>query len=168
MELKSVKKKFKDKKFAAGCSRDVIAKGARAARLGAGRPDRPHNFGDAYLRGGSGRLLKRAGTFLKAKPRVKTWFAPVLKVHPASLIRGSEHFLYAAHHLRAGPRAARFLCILHPACPVLRGAAPPCLPPGASAQSLRRAGERVWAGFKRAMGCSGGAGISADMPCPSQ
>ena len=28
MELKSVKKKFKDKKFAAGCSRDVIAKGA--------------------------------------------------------------------------------------------------------------------------------------------
>ncbi|MDR0272849.1 MAG: hydrolase [Clostridiales bacterium] len=28
MELSSVKKKFKDKKFAAGCSRDVIAKGA--------------------------------------------------------------------------------------------------------------------------------------------
>ncbi|NBI09416.1 hydrolase [Colidextribacter sp. OB.20] len=28
MELKSLKKKFKDKKFAAGCSRDVIAKGA--------------------------------------------------------------------------------------------------------------------------------------------
>ena len=28
MELKSVKKKFKDKKFAAGCSRDVIARGA--------------------------------------------------------------------------------------------------------------------------------------------
>ena len=28
MELKSVKKKFKDKHFAAGCSRDVIAKGA--------------------------------------------------------------------------------------------------------------------------------------------
>lgn len=28
MELKSVKKKFKDKKFAAGCSRDVIRKGA--------------------------------------------------------------------------------------------------------------------------------------------
>lgn len=32
MELKSLKKKFKDKKFAAGCSRDVIAKGAE--RLG--------------------------------------------------------------------------------------------------------------------------------------
>lgn len=28
MEVKSVKKKFKDKHFAAGCSRDVIAKGA--------------------------------------------------------------------------------------------------------------------------------------------
>lgn len=28
IELKSVKKKFKDKKFAAGCSRDVIRKGA--------------------------------------------------------------------------------------------------------------------------------------------
>ena len=32
MELKSLKKKFKDKKFAAGCSRDVIQNGA--ARLG--------------------------------------------------------------------------------------------------------------------------------------
>lgn len=28
MELKSIKKKFKDKKFAAGCSREVITKGA--------------------------------------------------------------------------------------------------------------------------------------------
>ena len=28
LEVKSVKKKFKDRKFAAGCSRDVIAKGA--------------------------------------------------------------------------------------------------------------------------------------------
>ncbi len=28
MEVKSVKKKFKDKKFAAGCSREVISKGA--------------------------------------------------------------------------------------------------------------------------------------------
>ena len=28
MELKSIKKKFKDKKFAAGCDRDVIAQGA--------------------------------------------------------------------------------------------------------------------------------------------
>ena len=32
MELKSIKKKFKDKKFAAGCSRDVIITGAE--RLG--------------------------------------------------------------------------------------------------------------------------------------
>ena len=32
LELKSVKKKFKDKKFAAGCSRDVITLGAE--RLG--------------------------------------------------------------------------------------------------------------------------------------
>ena len=29
MELKSLRKKFKDKKFAAGCSRDVIANGAQ-------------------------------------------------------------------------------------------------------------------------------------------
>ena len=28
MELKSLKKKYKDKKFAAGCSREVIAQGA--------------------------------------------------------------------------------------------------------------------------------------------
>ena len=28
MEVKSLKKKFKDKKFAAGCSRDVISQGA--------------------------------------------------------------------------------------------------------------------------------------------
>ena len=32
MELSSLKKKFKDKKFAAGCSRDVIRTGAE--RLG--------------------------------------------------------------------------------------------------------------------------------------
>ena len=32
MEVKSLKKKFKDKKFAAGCSRDVISSGAE--RLG--------------------------------------------------------------------------------------------------------------------------------------
>ena len=32
MELKSLKKKYKDKKFAAGCSREVIAQGAE--RLG--------------------------------------------------------------------------------------------------------------------------------------
>lgn len=29
MELKSLKKKYKDKKFAAGCSRDVIANGSQ-------------------------------------------------------------------------------------------------------------------------------------------
>ena len=29
MELKSLKKKFKDKKFAAGCSRDIIKQGAK-------------------------------------------------------------------------------------------------------------------------------------------
>ena len=28
MELKSLKKKFKDKKFAAGCSREIISQGA--------------------------------------------------------------------------------------------------------------------------------------------
>ena len=32
MEVKSLKKKFKDKRFAAGCSREVIAEGAE--RLG--------------------------------------------------------------------------------------------------------------------------------------
>lgn len=32
MELKSLKKKFKDKKFAAGCSREVIVQGSE--RLG--------------------------------------------------------------------------------------------------------------------------------------
>ncbi|NLC33559.1 MAG: hydrolase, partial [Clostridiales bacterium] len=29
MELKSLKKKYKDKSFAAGCSRDIIAQGAQ-------------------------------------------------------------------------------------------------------------------------------------------
>ena len=29
MELKSLKKKFKDKKFAAGCSREIITDGAQ-------------------------------------------------------------------------------------------------------------------------------------------
>ena len=33
MEVKSISKKFKDKKFAAGCSRDVIRKGDRSHRL---------------------------------------------------------------------------------------------------------------------------------------
>ena len=33
MELKSLKKKFKDKKFAAGCSREIILKGAELCGL---------------------------------------------------------------------------------------------------------------------------------------
>ena len=33
MEAKSVKKKFKDKKFAAGCSRDVINQGAEMLEM---------------------------------------------------------------------------------------------------------------------------------------
>ena len=33
MELKSLKKKFKDKKFAAGCSRDVIERGAETCGM---------------------------------------------------------------------------------------------------------------------------------------
>lgn len=33
LELKSVKKKYKDKKFAAGCSRDVIEKGAQMLEI---------------------------------------------------------------------------------------------------------------------------------------
>ncbi len=33
MELKSLKKKYKDKKFAAGCSRDIIAMGAQMLNL---------------------------------------------------------------------------------------------------------------------------------------
>ena len=34
MELKSLKKKFKDKKYAAGCSRDVISQGAEPNESG--------------------------------------------------------------------------------------------------------------------------------------
>lgn len=37
MEVSSIKKKFKDKKFAAGCSRDIISKGAE--NLGWGLPE---------------------------------------------------------------------------------------------------------------------------------
>ena len=33
MEVSSIKKKFKDKKFAAGCSRDVISKGAQMCEM---------------------------------------------------------------------------------------------------------------------------------------
>ena len=33
MELKSLKKKYKDKKFAAGCSREVIERGAELCGL---------------------------------------------------------------------------------------------------------------------------------------
>ncbi len=51
MEVSSLKKKFKDKKFAAGCSRDVIRTGA--AGLVVGRIDGEDDFGDAFLRGGN-------------------------------------------------------------------------------------------------------------------
>ena len=37
MEVSSVKKKFKDKRFAAGCSRDVIRQGAEKPWMGAER-----------------------------------------------------------------------------------------------------------------------------------
>ncbi len=53
MELSSLKKKFKDKKFAAGCSRDVIRRGAEMLgweldrlledTIAAMRPDEAHN-----------------------------------------------------------------------------------------------------------------------------
>lgn len=57
MELKSLKKKFKDKKFAAGCSRDVIARGGGAAGLGAGPPAGRHAGGHAG--GGAGHRAGR-------------------------------------------------------------------------------------------------------------
>ncbi len=44
MEVKSLKKKFKDKRFAAGCNRDVILSGA--ARLGFGYASGPHAGSD--------------------------------------------------------------------------------------------------------------------------
>ena len=49
MEVSSLKKKFKDKKFAAGCSRD--SPGSGASGLGAGHPDGADHFGYAVLRG---------------------------------------------------------------------------------------------------------------------
>ena len=47
---KSLKKKFKDKRFAAGCSRDVISQGAEM--LGWELPEllRPHHRSNAVLR----------------------------------------------------------------------------------------------------------------------
>jgi predicted hydrolase (HD superfamily) len=43
----SLKKKFKDKKFAAGCSRDVIRKGAELSRVGSGYASGQNACGDA-------------------------------------------------------------------------------------------------------------------------
>ena len=60
MELKSLKKKYKDKKFAAGCSRDVIARGAE--QLGWTR------FCPKRCR----RWQKRRTPFLPRSPRCKT------------------------------------------------------------------------------------------------
>ena len=60
-EVKSLKKKFKDKRFAAGVSRDVIRSRCRHARLGAGRAVRPHHRGHAVLRSRS-RHLQACGS----------------------------------------------------------------------------------------------------------
>ena len=61
MELKSLKKKFKDRKFAAGCSRDVIITGAE--RLGAGCPAGEDPGRHALLRGadrrGNGETVRK-------------------------------------------------------------------------------------------------------------
>ena len=84
MELKSLKKKYKDKKFAAGCSRDVIAQGAE--RLGwelAGYAAGADAGGHALLRGAGGphhgaAVRKCAGH----QPR--TFFVKKLTPAPAS------------------------------------------------------------------------------------
>ena len=49
-EVKSLKKKFKDKRFAAGVEPRRHPLGRRDARLGARRAVRPHHRGDAVLR----------------------------------------------------------------------------------------------------------------------
>ncbi len=49
MEVSSLKKKFKDKKFAAGCSRDVIRQGSGALGLDAGGTDGKNDPGDAFV-----------------------------------------------------------------------------------------------------------------------
>ena len=51
MELKSLKKKYKVKTFAAGCSREVIEQGGGDAGLAAGRPAAEDNLRHAGLRG---------------------------------------------------------------------------------------------------------------------
>ena len=62
-EVKSLKKKFKDKRFAAGVSRDVIRTRRRHAGLGAGRAVRPHHRGHAVLRSRS-RHLQACGSIV--------------------------------------------------------------------------------------------------------
>ncbi len=52
MDLKSLKKKYKSKGFAAGCSREVIAQGADMLGWDAGRSALPHARSDEARRGG--------------------------------------------------------------------------------------------------------------------
>ncbi len=52
MDLKSLKKKYKSKGFAAGCSREVIAQGAEMLGWDAGRSPLPHARSDEARRGG--------------------------------------------------------------------------------------------------------------------
>lgn len=49
MEVKSLKKKYKDKKFAAGCSRDVIQQGGRPPGLDPGGTDGENHPGHVQL-----------------------------------------------------------------------------------------------------------------------
>ena len=51
MELKSLKKKYKSKGFAAGCSREVIERGRRAVGPGFGKTAYPDLAGDGSYRG---------------------------------------------------------------------------------------------------------------------
>ena len=79
MELKSLKKKYKDKKFAAGCSRG-------SARLGAGHASGAHARGHARY-GGHGRCgngeavrsgARREGRREKLHERLECWTAPAV------------------------------------------------------------------------------------------
>ena len=49
MELKSLKKKFKDKRFAAGCSREINYRRRRETGMAAGGSDGTYDSGDAFL-----------------------------------------------------------------------------------------------------------------------
>ncbi len=61
--VKSLKKKYKDKRFAAGVSREVIASRRGDARLGAGRAVRPHHRGHAVLRPRPRHLRRQSKAF---------------------------------------------------------------------------------------------------------